>query len=72
MPLNYHKSYDALIPVVKHIQYDNSFDIDNHKESEGWMAYYSMEHLVIADIEKLYNSVIKYIKWYNENIKNER
>ena len=65
--LHYHKSYDALMPVLKYIQNDVSIKIDHYKESEGWIAYYSMETLVAyADIEKVYEEVVRYIKWYNK------
>ena len=68
--LKYHKSYDALMPVLKHIQNDASVKIDHYKESTGWYAYYSMETLVACeDIEKVYEEIIRYIVWYNEFIK---
>ena len=70
--LNYHKSYNALMPILKHIQNDVSFDISQHKESPGWYAYYSMESLVAyADIEKVYEEIVRYIKWYNKLKNNE-
>lgn len=68
--MHYHNSYNSLMPVLKHIQNDVSFDIGKYKESEGWYAYYSMESLVAyAEIEQVFEEVVKYIKWYNETIK---
>ncbi len=65
--LNYHNSYNALIPIIKEIMNDTSFNINEYEESTGWYAYYSIESLVsYADIEKVYEEVIKFIKWYNK------
>ena len=62
--LAYHKSYNSLIPVIKQIQ---NFDHKLKKESRAWIEYYSMETLVsYAEIEKVYDSVVKFIKAKNE------
>ena len=67
--LKYHESYNALVPVVKEIQ-NSKLDIDKYKESDGWYAYYSMESLLpYADIEQVYEEVIKFITWYNNTFK---
>lgn len=68
--MHYHNSYNALMPIVKHIMNDVSVDIGKYKESPGWYAYYSIESLVSYEaIEKVYEEVVRYITWYNENIK---
>lgn len=64
--LKYHKSWDWLMPVVKKIS--EFKDIQKYKESEGWLAYYSLETgLFEVDIERVYKTVVEFINWYNEN-----
>jgi len=62
--LLYHESYDWLVPIVKKIMYFDN--IGHYKESEGWYAYYILEcELSEADIERVWQDVVKFIKWYN-------
>ena len=60
--MEYNKSWDWLMPVVKNIM-----DSDvREKESDGWYAYGAIEtFLACVDIDKVYENVIKYIKWIN-------
>ena len=63
--LEYHSSWDWLMPVVGKIQ---NMD-DPPKETQGWYAYYGMEpFLSMANIEKVYHYVIEFIEWYNNNM----
>ena len=64
--LKYHKSYDALMPVVKKIQYEEGKELK--KESDAWIEYYGMEAIICEDIEMLYKSVVRFITAKNKGI----
>jgi len=53
----YHSSWDWLMPVVEKIIY-------NYDESKSLDI---MRELSYAKIESVYQSVIEFIKWYNQN-----
>lgn len=60
--LNYHKSWDWLMPVVKKIVNLSCEESD----LEGWYINEDIKkHLCWVNIEKVYENVIKYIEWYN-------
>jgi hypothetical protein len=61
----YNSSWDWLMPVIRKIfDFD---DINEHKESSGWYAYYGLEtSITIVDIEWSFLNCVNFIKWYNE------
>lgn len=62
--LNYHKSWNNLIPALKKIM---EFDIDKYKESPGWYAYYSIETFIVEfELEKIYEEAIIFINWLKD------
>ena len=61
-PLNYlefHSSWDWLVPVVKKI-----LDLNNMSELYKRMTRVT-ESLIYLDIQILFEEVVKFIKWYN-------
>jgi hypothetical protein len=56
--LPYDDSWDWLMPVVKKCREESNAE-DSHWES----VYYSLEG---CDIDVTYQSVVNFIKWYNE------
>ena len=56
--LLFNKSWDWLMPVVKKCREESNAE-DSHWES----VYYSLEG---CDIDVTYQSVVNFIKWYNE------
>ena len=69
---HYHDSFDWLMPVVKkcsesfeHHQYDS--EEYYHITEEIFHPDYSLSEFMNADIEAVYNRVVTYIKWYNQN-----
>mgnify|MGYP005739694501 CR=1 FL=1 len=61
--LEYHKSWDWLIPVIKKI------NLQLHPDTRG--AWRMITHCVEYKIEDVHNQVVEFIKQYNEN-ENER
>lgn len=60
----YHSSWNWLMPVVKKILNIN-MPIEKYG-LEGWDNSNEIKkHLLLVDIEKVYEYVIKYIEWYN-------
>ena len=60
----YHCSWDWLIPVTKKVL--DKWDGTTYF-SEGNLEGVIVDSLKIADIEGVYKSVVKFIKWYNLN-----
>ena len=56
--LKYHSSWDWLMPIVSKCRKESNAE-DSHWES----VYYSLEG---CDIDVTYQSVVDFIKWYNE------
>lgn len=56
--LNYHKSWDWLIPVVAKCREESNAE-DSHWEA----ICYSLEG---CDRDATYNAVVEFIKWYNK------
>lgn len=58
----YKTSWDWLMKVVKKIT-----ELEEPpKESSGWYAYFSIENTLFdVDIDRTYETVVEYIKWYN-------
>lgn len=68
----FHRSWDWLMPVVKkcsesfeHHQYDS--EKYYHITEEIFHPDYSLSEFMDADIEAVFERVVKYIKWYNQN-----
>ena len=68
----FHRSWDWLMPVVKkcaelfeHHQYDS--EDYYHITEEIFHPDYSLSEFMNADIESVYNRVVTFIKWYNQN-----
>lgn len=59
--LHYHTSWDWLMPVVEKIS--KSLDIDQLIECDEWLNI--RDELMTARIETVYNAVVEFIKWYN-------
>ena len=74
--LKYHLSWDWLIPVVKECwDIINTFDYDSEEyfylTEEIFHIDYSLNEFMEADIKSVYERVIDFITWYNENYLNE-
>ena len=63
--LDYHKSWDWLIPVIQKI--DKIIGDDEFNKEKEFTYYNIFEYA--NEITLLYKEVIKFIKWYNENKK---
>ena len=60
--INYHKSWDWLMPVVsKCYEYG---ELDNHYREEIVASLSG-----VIDIEDTYKAVVDFVKWYNDNNK---
>jgi len=65
--VNYNCSYDWLIPVVDKIE-NIGFTVKIEKTScliREFTKGYSIEAIYPSKLEAVYNSVVKFIKWYN-------
>src|SRR5690349_7440941 len=73
-PMKYHSSWDWLMPVVEKIENDSIYKI----RIEGSVVSINNTDILHSfggdffktsnsKIEALYNAVIEFIKWYNEN-----
>ena len=60
--LQYHTSWDWLMPVVQKVSSlcDEPYELDNMKHA-----------LLTGDIESVYDDVVEFIKWYNQNKEDE-
>lgn len=59
--LHYHDSYDWLIPVVQKIA--------KIPDGIGYQFKRGLDGALFIDISTIYESVIEFIKWYNEYLK---
>jgi len=59
--LNYHTSWDWLIPVVREIL--TRIDIDSIEYETHNLEYETLD----ADIKGAYKQVVEFIEWYNNN-----
>jgi hypothetical protein len=57
--LNYHKSWDWLMPVVEKIMWDNDITDDSCTKIA--------DALCDAKIDRVYDAIVEFIKWYNQN-----
>lgn len=64
--LKYHKSWDWLIPVIDKI-YSSDYYLDYCLSNLGQFNYGI--HINTKFISSTFESVVKYLKWYNKNIK---
>ena len=62
----YNTSWDWLMPVVKKIVEDTKEPLENVDMFDD-LRDEIIESLTTLDIESLYDSVTKFIKWYNKN-----
>ena len=59
--LQYHSNWSWLMPVVSKI-----YSMDEYRDYKyGWYHIRSIE--LTTDIESVYNSVVEFIKWFNNN-----
>lgn len=66
--LQYHNSWDWLMPVVKKICRHNSFD--EYVETVSQQIEITLDDMTIfANIEMVVKGVIDFIKWYNQTKK---
>jgi hypothetical protein len=80
--LQYHLSWDWIIPVVEKINQSNKIDYYKHRFTMGFLeeyqGYYCRFNHVIkhkefsigkckSQIEAVYKVVVQFIKWYNQN-----
>jgi hypothetical protein len=65
--LKYHKSWDWLMSVIKKI-WNIAFEDDELTLAfeEEFQIDYTMDEFINNDIESIYQRVVDYIKWYNE------
>lgn len=74
--LNYHTSWDALMPVVRKIKYDNNSAIrmESNGIADSIMPYIKAMQpmnraLINAHLQSAYEGVYKFITWYNQQKK---
>lgn len=67
--LNYHTSWDWLMPVVHKIVADYEFN-EQEELSDNEYRESLMDIVPFGIISDVYESVVEFIKWYNENKEN--
>jgi hypothetical protein len=68
--LLYHTSWDWLIPVAIKCRNTMQFHEKDHPDEIKNMAGWFGISLTTLDIERIYNSIIEFINWFNTNIQN--
>lgn len=67
-PLEYHKDWNLLMSVVEKIAETNRYAIiDEIPEDEWWVYAYLIHLKITTSILSVWQAVVEYIKWYNEN-----
>lgn len=68
--LRYHSSWNWLMPVWKKIT-EVAPPLDEYRDYEGYEAYYAIPtFLEEVDIQKTWQYIVQFIKWYNQQNNN--